>query len=221
MYAIVRAANVGQALILRAGVGRELRGLRVVAVESVGLPLSPIDKSVSRQLAPRSAVGTVTKEAGASFRAPLSQKEISMNSNALRFTQLASALGIVSLAAACSTWDSMTHQQQGTAVGAASGAAGGAAVAGPPGAVVGGVAGGVVGHEAAKPEGHSAMSSSSATVRSAQQALTDRGYDATPIDGQFGAKTEDAVRRFQNANGIPPTGRLDSTTLSALNITAP
>jgi len=110
------------------------------------------------------------------------QKEIRMNPNAIRITLLASALGLVSLAAACSTWNSMTHQQEGTTVGASSGAMSGD------------------------------------VVRSAQQALTDRGYDATPIDGQFGPKTEEAVRRFQNANGIPPTGRLDSTTLSALNV---
>jgi hypothetical protein len=67
-------------------------------------------------------------------------------------TKLAGALPVMFVAAACSTWDSMTHSQQATSVGAASGAAGGAVVAGPAGAAVGGVAGGVVGHEAAKDE---------------------------------------------------------------------
>jgi hypothetical protein len=228
-----------------------------------------------------------------------------MKSATFRMTQLAAALAFVFVGSACSTWDSMTHQQQGTTVGAASGAVGGAVIGGPAGAVVGGVAGGAVGHEAAKddtqaskttsassagattqsqattstnpssgasntaapttmgdtttapsttadksmankpqasgtasysattnaqqaqkaPEKQgpsmSSENSSDSTVRSAQQALNDRGYDAGPVDGMMGPKTEAAIRKFQSATGLPKTGHLDSATIAALHIEQP
>jgi peptidoglycan hydrolase-like protein with peptidoglycan-binding domain len=57
-----------------------------------------------------------------------------------------------------------------------------------------------------------------ALVRSVQQSLRERGYYVGDVDGQWGPKTEDAVRSFQNANGIPSDGRLNSPTISALGI---
>lgn len=206
-----------------------------------------------------------------------------MKSTAFRMTQLAGALAVISVAAACSTWDSMTHNEQATGVGAASGAVGGAVVAGPVGAVVGGVAGGVVGHEAAKNEygsqvnrtadntttgsttdstgynsarnertnkaaaapnlpqpsstasnsagirsqqnngdtaavSASAEGSSDGTIRSAQQALSDLGFDPGPVDGLMGPKTAAAIRKFQGSNGLRSTGRLDSATVAALHL---
>lgn len=214
-----------------------------------------------------------------------------MRSTAFCITKLAGALAVVFVATACSTWDSMTHNQQATSVGAASGATGGAVVAGPVGAVVGGVAGGVVGHEAAKEEygsranktaaadnttastsqtsnalpssagteptsprapatadastsategvgpkgnrtmlshqdtgdnsvnaSHGATNTSDGTIRAAQQALNDRGYNAGPVDGLMGPKTEGAIRKFQSSTGLPATGRLDSATVAALHV---
>ena len=101
-------------------------------------------------------------------------------------------------------------------------------VAGPVGAVVGGVGGAYAGHEVAGKEQtarSSTYSSSTApsrydptTVRNVQQALNDKGYDAGPIDGQWGPNTEEAVRRFQQASGLPPTGELEGSTLSALGV---
>lgn len=136
---------------------------------------------------------------------------------------LAAAAASVGLAAACSSWDSMSHSQQGTTVGAASGAVGGAVVAGPVGAVVGGAGGAIAGHELAKSDSTSssqtpAYDKRASIVRSAQQTLNDKGYDAGPADGRWGPKTEDALRKFQAASGMQVTGQLDSATMSALGI---
>ena len=93
---------------------------------------------------------------------------------------------------------------------------------------MGGVGGAYAGHEVAGKEQRtrsSAYSSSTAssrydptTVRSVQQSLNDKGYDAGPIDGQWGPNTEDAVRRFQQDSGLPQTGELEGSTLSALGV---
>jgi hypothetical protein len=142
-----------------------------------------------------------------------------------RVTQIATGISVILLAAGCSTWDSMNRTQQGTTVGASSGAVAGAVVGGPVGAVVGGVAGGAVGYTAAKSydsgvrnsesSGNTARSS---LVQSAQQSLNDKGFDAGAPDGQWGPKTEEAVRNFQSANGLQVTGQLDSQTTAALGI---
>ena len=63
-----------------------------------------------------------------------------------------------------------------------------------------------------------APESQTVLVRSAQQSLRERGYYVGDIDGQWGPKTEDAVRSFQNANGIPSDGRLTTPTIAALGI---
>lgn len=129
------------------------------------------------------------------------------------------------LFAGCSSWDRM-DRTEGTAVGGASGAVAGAVVAGPVGAVVGGVGGAYVGHETTGKDGseHAATTRPATSgydtsqVRSVQQALNDRGYDAGPVDGQWGPATRDAVRRFQQASGLAPTGELESGTLAALGV---
>ena len=146
--------------------------------------------------------------------------------NAQRVTRIAGGISIILITAGCSTWDSMNRTQQGTTVGASSGAVAGAVVGGPVGAVVGGAAGGVVGHEAAKSYDSGVSQSAGNTapsplVRSAQQSLNDKGFDAGAPDGQWGPKTEDAVRSFQNANGLAATGQLDSQTIAALGIARP
>ena len=49
-------------------------------------------------------------------------------------------------------------------------------------------------------------------VRELQQALKGLGYDAGPVDGQFGARTEDAVKAFQTAQGITADGVVGDVT---------
>ncbi len=54
------------------------------------------------------------------------------------------------------------------------------------------------------------------SLRQAQQALNDMGYDAGPADGAMGPRTANALREFQAERGIPVTGRLDATTQAEL-----
>ena len=49
-------------------------------------------------------------------------------------------------------------------------------------------------------------------VRELQQALEGLGYDPGPVDGQFGARTEDAVKAFQTAQGIAADGIVGDVT---------
>ncbi len=55
-------------------------------------------------------------------------------------------------------------------------------------------------------------------VRSAQQALKQKGFDAGAVDGQVGPSTKSAIRDFQQAQGLPQSGDLDQQTLSALGV---
>jgi osmotically inducible lipoprotein OsmB len=145
-----------------------------------------------------------------------------------QWIQRGTVVAIVLLAAGCSSWDSMTHREKDTTVGAGGGALAGAAVAGPVGAVVGAGVGGVAGHEVAKSEEaprRQAQATAaprtvndSSYVRSVQQALAERGYNPGPADGQWGPGTEEALRRFQSSQGLQATGQLDPTTTSKLGL---
>ncbi len=63
--------------------------------------------------------------------------------------------------------------------------------------------------------------SNAALLRTVQQALNDKGFDAGEVDGRWGTATEYALRRFQLAQRLPPTGDLDSVTMAALGVCAP
>ena len=137
------------------------------------------------------------------------------------------AFAIIAVLGGCSTWHRM-DKTEGAVAGGASGAVAGAVVGGPVGAVVGGVGGAYVGNEVAGKDQAVKVSApstpaapsryDSALVRSVQQALNDRGYNAGSVDGHWGPATEDAVRRFQQASGLPQTGELEATTLAALGV---
>jgi len=146
--------------------------------------------------------------------------------------RMAVAIVVAGLLGACSQWQTM-DQTQGAVAGAASGAVAGAVVGGPIGAVIGAAGGAYAGYgttgyssssttASAAPVSTAPASTASghntSTVRAAQQALNDRGYDAGPADGQWGATTQDAVKRFQRASGLPETGELGPSTLSALGV---
>lgn len=70
----------------------------------------------------------------------------------------------------------------------------------------------------ARGNGTNAMTGDTALVRSVQQALNDKGFHAGTADGQWGPSTEEAVRQFQKANGLPQTGGLDQRTLATLGV---
>jgi peptidoglycan hydrolase-like protein with peptidoglycan-binding domain len=118
-----------------------------------------------------------------------------------------------------STTAPMTGKEKATAIGATSGAVAGAVVGGPVGAVVGAGIGAYVGNQGTDANGKVATTRApDGTVRNAQVALNEKGYDVGKVDGQFGPSTQSAVRRFQSEKGLAQSGRLDSATLVALGV---
>ncbi len=62
------------------------------------------------------------------------------------------------------------------------------------------------------------LAQGSEPVRQAQQALKDKGFDPGPIDGRYGPKTGNAVRRYQKQNNILANGRLGGDTYDSLGV---
>ena len=58
----------------------------------------------------------------------------------------------------------------------------------------------------------------SSVIQQAQQKLNDQGFNAGPVDGKFGPATKQAVKKFQQAKGISPSGQIDTQTLAALGV---
>ena len=56
------------------------------------------------------------------------------------------------------------------------------------------------------------------TVRQIQEKLSDWGYYSGSIDGVYGSRTEEAVKKFQRKNGLTADGIAGSATLSAMGI---
>jgi peptidoglycan hydrolase-like protein with peptidoglycan-binding domain len=56
------------------------------------------------------------------------------------------------------------------------------------------------------------------SVRDAQIALQNAGFDPGRIDGMMGAKTQEALREFQASKGLPQTGTLDAATQRELRV---
>lgn len=65
-----------------------------------------------------------------------------------------------------------------------------------------------------------AMTKNPDTVKQVQHALSDKGFYKGPDDGKWGRKTISALKRFQTAQGMKATGRLDQATLTSLGIGA-
>jgi peptidoglycan hydrolase-like protein with peptidoglycan-binding domain len=57
-----------------------------------------------------------------------------------------------------------------------------------------------------------------AAVAEVQRQLMSRGYYRGRVDGRPGRQTAFALRAFQFQSGLPPTSRLDTTTLNALGL---
>lgn len=55
-------------------------------------------------------------------------------------------------------------------------------------------------------------------VRDLQQELSSRGYDPGEVDGQWGPRTRQALRQFQQDQNLAASGRPDQRTLTALGI---
>ncbi|PID58201.1 hypothetical protein CSB45_03785 [candidate division KSB3 bacterium] len=65
----------------------------------------------------------------------------------------------------------------------------------------------------------SVESDASALILSAQKQLRANGFNPGPLDGMWGAKTEAAIKKFQQAHGLQITGTLDDNTKFALHLT--
>ena len=56
-------------------------------------------------------------------------------------------------------------------------------------------------------------------VASVQQKLNDQGYKVS-VDGVIGNQTREAIRSYQSANNLSPTGQLDSQTMTSLQVSS-
>src|SRR5579859_2692601 len=64
--------------------------------------------------------------------------------------------------------------------------------------------------------GAATLAAANTDVSEAQQALNDKGFNAGPVDGVAGPKTQAALKQFQQSQGLQASGKLDQQTLSAL-----
>ena len=55
-------------------------------------------------------------------------------------------------------------------------------------------------------------------VKQIQQMLQERGFDAGPVNGDFGPKTQAALAQFQLATQLPASGMPDARTLLELGV---
>ncbi|MFL6417350.1 MAG: peptidoglycan-binding protein [Bryobacteraceae bacterium] len=63
-----------------------------------------------------------------------------------------------------------------------------------------------------------ALAQSGATIRDAQHALKDKGFDPGPVDGVDGPATRAAVKKYQTQQNISADGVLGPKTLDALGV---
>jgi peptidoglycan hydrolase-like protein with peptidoglycan-binding domain len=62
------------------------------------------------------------------------------------------------------------------------------------------------------------LAQSTDTVRAAQQALKDKGFDPGPVDGINGPLTRAAVKKYQSQQNLDADGRLGAKTLDGLGV---
>jgi peptidoglycan hydrolase-like protein with peptidoglycan-binding domain len=68
-------------------------------------------------------------------------------------------------------------------------------------------------------EGAAAGSNDDPTViRKVQEKLNSMGYNAGAVDGAYGPKTQAALKKFQQSQGIQVSGELNQETLAALGV---
>ena len=58
-------------------------------------------------------------------------------------------------------------------------------------------------------------------IKQVQEKLHARGFDAGPLNGDFGPKTQTALGQFQISLALPASGALDKETLAALDVERP
>jgi peptidoglycan hydrolase-like protein with peptidoglycan-binding domain len=55
-------------------------------------------------------------------------------------------------------------------------------------------------------------------IKQVQEKLHAEGFDAGPLNGDFGSKTQAALAQFQLARDLPASGMLDDRTLTELGV---
>lgn len=55
-------------------------------------------------------------------------------------------------------------------------------------------------------------------IKRVQERLHAHGFNAGPVNGDFGAKTQAALAQFQLSQALPASGQLDDQTLAALGV---
>ena len=58
-------------------------------------------------------------------------------------------------------------------------------------------------------------------IKQVQEKLNRLGFDAGPVNGDFGEKTQAALAQFQLANLLPASGALDNATMKELGVERP
>ena len=58
-------------------------------------------------------------------------------------------------------------------------------------------------------------------IKQVQQRLHEAGFDAGPVNGDFGTKTQAALAQYQLSQTLPASGALDDETLKALGVQRP
>jgi len=58
-------------------------------------------------------------------------------------------------------------------------------------------------------------------IKQVQQKLHEQGFDAGPVNGDFGTKTQAALAQFQLSQTMPASGMLDGDTLRNLGVARP
>jgi peptidoglycan hydrolase-like protein with peptidoglycan-binding domain len=76
------------------------------------------------------------------------------------------------------------------------------------------------GHPATSQGSNAAVNLDQTEVRHMQEALNRAGFEAGRDDGIMGPRTQQALREFQEDNGLHPTGTADRQTIVALSIDA-
>jgi peptidoglycan hydrolase-like protein with peptidoglycan-binding domain len=64
----------------------------------------------------------------------------------------------------------------------------------------------------------SASAASSEDIRKVQKSLSDKGYNAGPVDGVLGSRTRAGIRQYQASEQMKVTGRLDVETAGKLGV---
>ena len=58
-------------------------------------------------------------------------------------------------------------------------------------------------------------------IKEVQQKLHEAGFDAGPVNGDFGVKTQAALGQYQLSQLLPASGALDDATLKSLGVERP